>query len=125
MAEVTDNLVDRYTKKRQDLEIDKLFRALTKLKGSDLHLKVDRPPIIRVNGTLRPLDRPPIDDEEMVRLIFPMLDERNKKIFDANGGTDFAHVCDVDGTNWRFRVNVMQQLGHVGLVARRVNQWIP
>ncbi|HEV3021021.1 MAG TPA: PilT/PilU family type 4a pilus ATPase [Pirellulales bacterium] len=125
MAEVTDYLVDRYTKKRQDLEIDKLFRALTKLKGSDLHLKVDRPPIIRVNGTLRPLDRPPIDDEEMVRLIFPMLDERNKKIFDANGGTDFAHVCDVDGTNWRFRVNVLQQLGHVGLVARRVNQWIP
>ncbi len=125
MADITDNLVERYTKKREELEVDKLFRALTKLKGSDLHLKVDRPPVIRVNGTLRPLDRPPIDDEEMVRLVFPMLDDRNKKIFDANGGTDFAHVCDVDGTRWRFRVNVMQQLGHVGLVARRVNQWIP
>jgi len=125
MAEVTDNLVERYTRKREDLEINKLFRALTKLKGSDLHLKVDRPPIIRVNGTLRPLDRSPIDDEEMVRLIFPMLDDRNKKIFDANGGADFAHTCEVDGTHWRFRVNVLQQLGHVGMVARRVNQWIP
>ena len=26
-------------------------------------------------------------------------------------------------TNWRFRVNLLQQLGHVGLVARRVSAW--
>jgi twitching motility protein PilT len=44
---------------------------LVKLEGSDLHLKVGRPPIVRVNGTLRPLNRGPIDDEEMVRLCFP------------------------------------------------------
>jgi twitching motility protein PilT len=34
-------------------------------------------------------------------------------------------VVDVDGVTWRFRVNVLQQLGHVGMVARRVNNWIP
>jgi twitching motility protein PilT len=34
-------------------------------------------------------------------------------------------MCEVDGTNWRFRVNLMQQLGHIGMVARRVNSWIP
>ncbi|HWB08094.1 MAG TPA: PilT/PilU family type 4a pilus ATPase [Pirellulales bacterium] len=125
VASNKDALAEKFTKKREELEIDKLFRALVKLKGSDLHLKVGRPPIVRVNGTLRPLDREPIDDEEMVRLIFPMFSDRNRKIFEESGGADFAHTTDVDGVLWRFRVNVLQQLGHVGLVARRVNQFIP
>jgi twitching motility protein PilT len=121
----SDALAAKFVKQRVELEIDKLFRALVKLKGSDLHMKVGRAPIVRVNGTLRPLDRGPIDDEEMVRLIFPMFSDRNRKIFEETGGADFAHTTDVDGSMWRFRVNVLQQLGHVGLVARRVNQNIP
>ncbi|HVX11189.1 MAG TPA: PilT/PilU family type 4a pilus ATPase [Pirellulales bacterium] len=120
-----DALAAKFVKQHVELEIDKLFRALVKLKGSDLHMKVGRAPIVRVNGTLRPLDRGPIDDEEMVRLIFPMFTDRNRKIFEETGGADFAHTTDVDGVKWRFRVNVLQQLGHVGLVARRVNQFIP
>jgi twitching motility protein PilT len=119
------NIPERFVRKKRELEIDKLYRALVKLEGSDLHLKVDRPPMIRVKGLLQPLNRGPIDDEEMCRLIFPMMDERNRKIFDEEGGADFAYFCDVDGVSWRFRVNVLQQLGHVGLVARRINNWIP
>ncbi len=33
--------------------------------------------------------------------------------------------CEFDGKNWRFRVNLLQQLGHVGMVARRVNNFVP
>src|SRR3954453_14800583 len=116
---------ERFLKKRKDLEIDKLFRAVVKLEGSDLHLKVGKPPFVRVRGSLRPINRPPIDDEEMVRICLPMMDERNRKIFDEAGGADFAHTAECDGVTWRFRVNLLQQLGHVGLVARRVNNWIP
>jgi twitching motility protein PilT len=116
---------ERFRGKREELEIDKLFRALVKLEGSDVHLKVGLPPYVRVAGTLRPLNREPIDDDEMVRLIFPMMDERNRRIFDEAGGTDFAYSLDVEDKTWRFRVNVLQQMGHVGLVARRVNNWIP
>ena len=36
----------------KDLEVDKLFRALVKLEGSDLHLKVGQPPMVRVGGEL-------------------------------------------------------------------------
>jgi twitching motility protein PilT len=117
----------RFIKKPQNLEIDKLFRALVKQEGSDLHLKVGCPPFIRLHGTLRALGRPPIDTEEMVRLIFPMLElqERRKRIFDEDGGVDFAHTLDLDGKRWRFRVNVLQQMGQVGMVARRVNNTIP
>jgi twitching motility protein PilT len=90
-------------------------------------LKVDLPPFVRVNGTLRPLNREAINDEEMVRLIFPMINmqERRKRIFEEDGGVDFAYMLDVDGERWRYRVNVLQQMGHVGLVARRVNRTIP
>jgi twitching motility protein PilT len=117
--------IERFRGKRKELEIDRLFRALVRHQGSDLHLKVGLPPYIRVAGDLRPLNRDPIDDEEMVRLIFPMMNERARRLFDENGGADFAYTVDVDGKMWRFRVNVFQQMGHVGLVARRVNNVIP
>jgi twitching motility protein PilT len=120
-----DDEMARYGGQKRELEIDKLFRTAVKLKGSDLHLKVGKAPYLRVNGSLRPLNREPIDDQEMVRLCFPMMDARNRKIFEESGGADFAHVVEVDGENWRFRVNLLQQMGHVGLVARRVNNWIP
>ena len=116
---------DSFVAVNQELEVNKLFRACVKLEASDLHLKVGKPPMVRVNGTLRPMSRGPIDDEEMVRLCFPLMNERSRKIFDRDGGADFAHMLDVDGTNWRFRVNLLQQLGHIGMVARRVNSWIP
>ena len=117
-----DSFVARH---KDDLEINKLFKACVKFEGSDLHLKVGRPPMLRIDGTLRPMEREPIDDEEMVRLCFPLMNERNRKIFDHDGGADFAHMIEVDGVNWRFRVNLLQQLGHIGMVARRVSSWIP
>ncbi len=111
--------------KREPLEVDKIFKALVKLEGSDLHLKVGQPPMVRVKGDLRPLNRPPIDNEEMVRLLVPMMDDRNLAIFEREGGADFAYIVDVDGVSWRFRINLLKQLGRIGLVARRINNFIP
>src|SRR6056297_764540 len=110
---------------RRDLEVDKIFRALVKLEGSDLHLKFGQAPMVRVGGELRALNRPTIDNEEMVRLLVPMLDDRNRRIFEEDGGADFAYICEIDGVSWRFRVNMLKQLGRVGLVARRINNKIP
>ena len=121
----TDEMVARFTKQREDLEVDRYFRALVKLEGSDLHMKVGQPPIIRVHGTLKPLNRGPVTAEEMTRLLFPMMTQRSREIFDKEGGSDFAYTIDLDGVTWRFRVNMLQQLGQLGLVARRVNNFIP
>ena len=122
---ITDQDAARFLQDREELEVDKLFRALVKLEGSDLHLKVGRPPIVRKDGALKELSRGPINREEMVRLLFPMMDKRNRGIFEAEGGADFAYIVNVDGEDWRFRVNMLTQLGNIGLVARRVNNWIP
>ena len=118
-------LKQRLIIKREELEVDKYFRALVKLEGSDLHMKVGRPPMIRVRNELRPLNRPPIDGEEMMDLLLPMMNERCKKIFYDDGGADFAYTVDVDGITWRFRVNMLQQMGKIGMVSRRVNNKIP
>lgn len=108
-----------------DLEVDKIFRALVKLEGSDLHMKVGQPPMVRTRGELKALNRPPIDAEEMVKLLLPMMDERNLVIFEAEGGADFSHTIDMDGVRWRFRVNMLKSLGNIGLVARRISNVIP
>ncbi len=118
-------MVKRFTEKREDNAVDKYFRALVKLQGSDLHMKVGKAPIIRVNGTLKPLNSDPIEIEEMARLLFPMMNERTRDVFEEEGGADFAYTVEVDGVDWRFRVNMLQQLGKIGLVARRVNNFIP
>ncbi len=122
---LADSIKQRLLVQERELEIDKLFKALVKLEGSDLHLKCGRPPMVRTKGELRPLNRPDIEVEEMVNLLIPMLDDRNRRIFEEDGGADFAYVCDVDGTKWRFRVNMLTQLGQPGMVARRINNWIP
>jgi twitching motility protein PilT len=125
MSIVSDAVKSGLIPNRAELEVNKLFRACVKLEASDLHLKVGNAPMVRVGGTLRPMNRGPISDEEMVGLLLPLMNDRNRKIFDRDGGADFAHTLEVDGINWRFRVNLMQQLGHMGLVARRVNSFIP
>lgn len=115
----------RFTRKKEEIAVNKLFRALVKIEGSDLHLKVGKPPLIRERGELKALNRGPIDAEEMLNLLLPMMDDRTRRIFDDEGGADFSYTVDVDGATWRFRVNMLQQMGNIGLVARRVNQFIP
>jgi twitching motility protein PilT len=124
-ADLSKFLLNRLAVQKRELEINKIFQAVVKLEGSDLHMRVGSPPVVRTKGELRAFNREPIDSEEMVRLVIPMLDERAERIFRKEGGVDFAHSCNVDGTTWRFRVNVLTQLGHLGLVARRINNTIP
>lgn len=123
--ELSAFLLDRLAVHERELEVDKIFRALVKLDGSDLHMKVGSPPMIRTKGEVRAMNLPAIDSEEMVRLLVPMMDPRNRQIFLEDGGADFSYSCDVDGTTWRFRVNLLTQLGNIGLVARKVNDLVP
>lgn len=112
-------------KPKKDPEINKLFRQQIKLEASDLHLQVDKPAMLRIRGTIRELEMPPISEEQMWRMFYEVMDERNKRIMEENGGCDFAHVVPLDGTKWRFRVNLFRQLSMPGLVARKIEQNIP
>lgn len=110
---------------RKELEIDKIFRLAVKHKCSDIHLQVGRPPIFRIRGGLRELEMAPLGESQMIELTFPMMDQRNLDIFHMNGGADFSKVVTADNEPWRFRVNLLTQLGKVGMVARKIERSIP
>ncbi|MCS6852114.1 MAG: PilT/PilU family type 4a pilus ATPase [Gemmataceae bacterium] len=108
---------------RREPEINKLFRAVMKLEGSDLHLKVGLPPMMRLKGVIRQMESPPLSQEDMERLVAPILTQRARDLLETTGGADFAHVVGQD--ECRFRVNLFKQRGRLSLVARRVNTKIP
>ncbi len=110
---------------RKDIEIDKIFRLAIKHNCSDIHLQVGRPPIFRVRGGLKELEMAPITESQMIELTFPMMDQRNLDIFHRDGGADFSKVVSVVNDGWRFRVNLLTQLGKVGMVARKIERFIP
>ncbi len=114
--------VDSHQQVGVDLKINKLFKALVKAKGSDLHLKVGLPPKMRIGGEIRATNAPVLTEEAMEEMIFQMLTEDQKDYFMKHGSLDFAHALgEVD----RFRVNVFRQKGFIGLVARRIDADIP
>ena len=108
-----------------EIEIDKIFREAVKHDCSDIHLQVSRPPVFRIKGTLRELQMPPISGDDMIKLTFPMMDQRNLDIFHRDGGADFAKTVLHNDENWRFRINLLTQMGNVGMVARKVERDIP
>ncbi len=98
------------------MTIDELLRTACENKASDLHLKVGNYPYIRVDGTLRPLkEYSRISSEDMLNMAFSMMTNRQKQKFKENAELDMAH--GVAGLG-RFRVNLFQQRGNVGMVLR-------
>src|SRR6202030_3206895 len=100
------------------LSIDDLLRRAVENKASDLHLKVGNHPYLRVDGLLNAVtDVPRVTPEEMLSMAFSMMSNRQKQKFKDNSELDMAY--GVAGLG-RFRVNVFQQRGNVGLVLRMI-----
>jgi twitching motility protein PilT len=108
---------------RREPPVNVLFRMVMKHEGSDLHLKVGLPPMMRLKGLIRQMDMKPLLQEDMERLLFPVLTEHQRETLDRTGGADFAYVIGND--ECRFRVNLFKQRGRLSLVARRVNTKVP
>ncbi len=108
---------------KKEPDINKLFRAVMKHSGSDLHLKAGLPPMMRHKGIIKKMDFPPLSQEQIEKLLAPIISEKHMKTFDEFGGIDFAHVIGAD--EGRFRVNILRQRGKWSLVARYVTNKIP
>lgn len=125
-ASVDDKVLDEAP--RQDLakkepDVNKLFRMVMKYQASDLHLKVGQPPMMRLRGDIRRTEMRPLTQEDMERLLLPLLNQKQKRILDEEGGVDFSYVVGAD--ECRFRVSLFKQRGRLSLVSRRVNNVIP
>ena len=85
--------------------------------GSDLHLKVGRPPTIRVAGELIQLNQQPLKPEELKALAEQIMTSRQVREFAEHKESDFA--IGVPGVG-RFRTNVFQQRGTLAFVFRAI-----
>src|SRR6202453_5483874 len=98
------------------VNIDDLLRRAVEPKASDSHLKVGTYPYLRIDGELVPqTDVGRISPEEMLSMAFSMMTNRQKQKFKETAELDMAY--GVAGLG-RFRVNVFQQRGNVGMVLR-------
>jgi len=99
-----------------------LLTEMVRHEASDLHLKVDRPPIYRIQGSLVETDMPPIDKQTMLSLLDEVMNEQQKEHFFQNKEADFAFALENSG---RFRTNVFYQRGKVSFAIRYVKTRIP
>lgn len=104
------------------MRLEDIFQEAVKKKASDIHLVVDQPPNIRVEGNLEKLSKGKISAKEMETLIFGAIDTDKKKILEEERELDISF--EVKGSN-RFRVNIHWEKDHLGLVARVINERIP
>ena len=99
------------------LHIDRLLEACIKMGGSDLHLTVGRPPVLRISGRLRSLDTKVLEPDDTVSLMKSITPEKNQQEIQEHGGTDFGFAF---GDAGRFRTSIFRQRGHVTLVLRLI-----
>jgi twitching motility protein PilT len=85
--------------------------------GSDLHLKIGRPPTMRLNGELVAMDLPPLKPEDLRSIGEQIIPPKQRKEFDDTKDADFA--IGVPGIG-RFRVNVYQQRGSLAYAFRAI-----
>ena len=98
------------------MHINELLKMAIDHGASDLHLKVGSHPVIRVDGTLQPVvDAKRLMQEDTIAMAFSIMDAKQKEKFKTNLDLDIAY--SVPGLG-RFRVNIFQQRGTVGIVAR-------
>ncbi len=98
------------------MHINDLLKIATQRGASDLHLKVGSYPVLRINGKLTPLtELKKLMQEDTIAMAFSLMNARQKQKFKENLEIDIAY--SVPGLG-RFRCNIFQQRGTVGLVLR-------
>jgi len=88
------------------MDITELLTFAVKSSASDLHLSAGMPPIIRVDGDIRKIDAPILGHKEVHDLLYDVMSDKQKKIYEEFLETDFSF--ELTGVS-RFRVNVYHQ----------------
>jgi twitching motility protein PilT len=99
------------------MDIAELLAFAVKNKASDLHLSSALPPMIRVDGDLRRLNLPALDNQQLTELLYSTMSDHQRRDFEANLEVDFSYA--VPGLA-RFRVNCFHHDRGVGGAFRTI-----
>lgn len=99
------------------MDITELLAFSVQQNASDLHLSAGLPPMIRVDGDIRRLKSPALEEEEVHKLVYEVMNDQQRKDFEADLEVDFSF--EVPGLS-RFRANVYNQNRGTGGVFRTI-----
>ncbi|WP_017445217.1 type IV pilus twitching motility protein PilT [Gayadomonas joobiniege] len=88
------------------MDITELLSFSVDHKASDLHLSAGVPPMIRVDGEVRKLNIPPLDQKQVHALIYDIMNDRQRKDYEEHWESDFSFEVP---NLARFRVNAFVQ----------------
>lgn len=100
------------------IEMSDLLQLVVDEGASDLHLSVGLPPMLRIHGTLTPIDTDVLTGDDTERLMKSITSEAKRVELNELGGTDFGFGF---GEYARFRVSVLKQKGKFGMVLRTIS----
>lgn len=101
-----------------DVVIETLLEECIKHSASDLHLQAGLPPVLRIDGVLRPMTTYPIlDDMTVQQLVFSTLDANQKVILKKDKEFDYSFAF---GDLGRFRVNAFYERGNMAAAFRLI-----
>ena len=100
-----------------DITVNDLLDATINEGASDLHIRADMPPKLRVHGELLPIMDESLSEDDSYTLVKEMATDEQMAEVEKNGGADFA-LAHPDGT--RFRVSIFKERKRYGAVLRQI-----
>lgn len=105
------------------MTIHEILKLAVKKSASDVHLVVDAPVLLRIDGELIEVEpKKSLAKKEVEQMVFSLLSEEQKKRFINDKELDFGYENEDEA---RFRVNLHHEKGNIGLVARVITDKIP
>src|SRR5256712_6655166 len=98
-------------------KIDAFFNLMFEQKASDLHLSSNNNPMLRINGELSRVDHPPLDNDDLKKMLYEIAPEYKIKIFEETGDVDFGY--EIPNIS-RFRANSFDQKYGCAAVFRQI-----
>ena len=99
-----------------------LLRLMVEKRASDLYITAGVAPSLRVDGSLTPVTRQPLNSEQARQFVYSIMNEEQRAEFEETNECNFAISPQGVG---RFRVNVFRQQQRVGMVLRKIETNIP
>lgn len=99
------------------MDITQLLTFSVQQKASDLHISSGLPPLIRIDGDIRKIDMPPLDEKTTHDMIYDVMNDAQRKEFEEHLEVDFSFELPNVA---RFRVNVFIQNRGIAAVMRTI-----
>ena len=99
------------------MDINDMLKIMVDRDAADLHLRVGKPPVIRIHGDFEPLDPNTLVPEDTERLMKDITPPRYQQMLQEQGSADFAYAFSEQA---RFRTNIFKGMSNIGIVMRLI-----